>query len=290
MCSNLNVSSCLKSNNYARSQLLNAIFLTALTFIVYWPVLKYFFVGDDWIILNIFKHEIVDNWLKLFIYVVPDPSSCRPIALLFDLLRYKVFGLNPFFFNISGLFIHAVNSVLVVHIAKKITRNNIIGWSAGYLYAFSVYIHITPLTWSVAGIYEVLGAFFLYTTLILFLNGRFRVSAVVYLLAVFSKPSTLFAPFILLIFLKFNNNGKNETWIASFKKLIWHFIILFTFFIHILNFIFFIHSSHGGIALSLWGPHLFDKFLWYISLIPRAILPSGSAQVIFVVYALLAML
>ncbi|MBU0634023.1 MAG: hypothetical protein KKA52_03055, partial [Candidatus Omnitrophica bacterium] len=42
--------------------------------------------------------------------------------------------------------------------------------------------------------------------------------------------------------------------------------------------------------LSLWGPHLFDKFLWYISLIPRAILPSGSAQVIFVVYALLAML
>ncbi|MFH2145948.1 MAG: hypothetical protein ABII75_07995, partial [Candidatus Omnitrophota bacterium] len=65
MCSNLNVSSCLKSNNYARSQLLNAIFLTALTFIVYWPVLKYFFVGDDWIILNIFKHEIVDNWLKL---------------------------------------------------------------------------------------------------------------------------------------------------------------------------------------------------------------------------------
>ncbi|MBU1926140.1 MAG: hypothetical protein KKB82_09515 [Candidatus Omnitrophica bacterium] len=258
--------------------------------IIYRPVIRYCFIGDDWVYLNIFTG--INGWggIKSLFLTCDHIASYRPLAHLFALMLYNLFGSKHIVFNISVLLIHCINSLLVVFIVKKIINKDMIAWATGFLYAFAVNILIYTMVWSLTGHQETLGALFLYAGIALFLNKKFTLSAAAYLLAVLSKPSAFILFFIILVLFILDDENKKRFWVNVFKKLPLHFIIGVVYLIFSVNNVFISHPPPQMIKLSLWGPHLFDKFLWYISLIPRAILPSGSAQVIFVVYALLAML
>ena len=169
--------------------LLISVSLAACVCLVYWRVLAYPFVQDDWGQLKALIHTdapaILSNALS-----IEGRLFYRPISLVYFMLYYKTFGLNPLYFHIIGLTIHLLNSLLVVFITRKLTGNHAISASAGLIYACAVTVHLDPLLWMV-GFIDLSATLFYLGSLSLFLSGRRFASAAAFGLGLLSKESVI---------------------------------------------------------------------------------------------------
>jgi len=110
---------------------------------LYWPLTKYFFFQDDFILLSMAGS--VKNWWDVFRF--SDVIFWRPLSvqIYFNLAR-SLFGLEPFWYHFISLVLHLINSLLVWKLVNKLSKNTSISWLSGFLFATSP-IHFMSQIW-----------------------------------------------------------------------------------------------------------------------------------------------
>jgi tetratricopeptide (TPR) repeat protein len=186
---------------------LAVIGLTGLVFLVYSGSLFGDFVFDD-------RPVIIDNdKIKSFRYLpeffthgvwystkIQLADTYRPLFLVFLMLNYKLWGLNPFGFHLTNILFHAANSVLVFFLVRRMLQEEVLIPFIGAS-IFAVHpVNTESVSW-ICGLTDPLAVFFLLLSFLCYLKykesgkaGSLALSAVLYLFAIMSKEAVLLFP------------------------------------------------------------------------------------------------
>ncbi|MBF0385800.1 MAG: tetratricopeptide repeat protein [Candidatus Omnitrophica bacterium] len=130
----------------------------------------------------------------------------RPLVAVSFLLEKKLFGLNPFYFLLTNLILHAFNAVFVYLIVSSLTKERRVGFLTGLVFA------VHPIHWeavsNISGRAVLLCAFWSFLSFIFYLISTRRnyswvlhgVSLLFFSLALFSKEEAVMLPFIIVCF------------------------------------------------------------------------------------------
>ena len=116
-------SKAMPAGETASRNLLPALAIAVLTFVLYYPTLHIYFLTDDFGCLHAFHHPSLHLFLKMFhtdlAQVVEGETGqeIRPFYALFFMIGYKFFGLHPFGYHLAAVFLHILNALLVFRIA-----------------------------------------------------------------------------------------------------------------------------------------------------------------------------
>ncbi len=260
-----------------------ALAVPAVVGLVYWRVLRYPFIQDDWGQLGGLINADTLSYLS-DILSVKGKLFYRPLSLAYFLLCYRLFGLNPLPFHVIGLVIHSINSLLVVFIARRLTGNIAISWFAGLIYAAAVTVHLDPLLWLV-GFYDLSASLFYLASIALFLARRRWLSAAAFGLGLLAKESAVVLAPVLLLILLYAIRGVRKALAGVCRDLWPHALILAAYFLV---------RTGGGLSpfslrpgepysMRLSGVHVFKnafRYAWWglETVTPFRSIDSGSAR------------
>ncbi len=255
------------------------LFLLALVgsiFFVYWKTIGYTFIQDDWNIL--YKLHTFGSFEFLRSAWLPASDSFyRPIGAIYMVLLYNIFGINPVGFHIFALLIHCVNAILITLITLQFIKEVTVACSVGFLYALSIAVHLDPLMWMV-GAFDLLGALFLFSSILFFLKKKNSLSLISFILAILTKEATTILPGILYGILITRLEKEKITFrnlLAQIPKLKYYALALLLFFLiryQSLNQI--SDNGENPYAMSMIGIHVVDNIVNYANWIFEAIIPS----------------
>jgi hypothetical protein len=172
--------------------------LAGVMLVAYWRVLHFPFIQDDWGWIYRFQTEGLSTFLKS-IFAVKGVLFYRPLAELYLYLMYRAFGADPLPFHIVALLLHVGGACLVVAIVRRVTRDDVIAWAAGFVYALAVAIVLESLLWAV-GIFDVGGVFFFLLSTYLFVKERPLASAFAYVIGCLFKDTVIVLPVVLFAY------------------------------------------------------------------------------------------
>ncbi|MCH5687935.1 hypothetical protein LWM68_28920 [Niabella sp. W65] len=162
------------------------------TFCAYSPVTAIFFSkpDDPWMLLKSEKVILDLDWK--YIIAIFDPSGeiqYSPLNTLYYSLIYKINGFDPYYFHLSALVLHCVNSLLVYLASKKllhyfkIGKADVIAYTITFLWSIHP-LNVESVVWISASKVLLFG-FFTLLSLISFLNGIEKQKVSSFLLVVF---------------------------------------------------------------------------------------------------------
>lgn len=203
-----------------RNNIFIIVSFLAIVFLSFWiykdSVSAYFF-QDDWFSLRISQAQTKGEFFSFFL-PRPDVIYYRPLGMQvpFFFLQ-KLFGVNPLPFHLVQLFTHALNSILVYILVRRILKKDTLALLSSFLYATSS-IHYIPFYWFSTFAF-VLGPTFFFSSYIFFLlfseKGKhvyFFLSLLLFTTGLFVNEMIIVAPFIfgLYIFI-FNKKEAKKT-------------------------------------------------------------------------------
>ena len=183
------------------------IILLLLVALAFANTLQNSFVFDDaWLIVNNPKIDIPLKELPSFFTTPMFKASgltqakemyYRPITSLFYVLNYKIWGLNPAGYHLTGILIHLMSAIILYGTGLLLfDKNKLISLMAASIFA----VHpITSEPMGVATAGDIIYGFFVITLIYFFLKERKYLSWFVFSLAMFSKEAAVLLPFALLI-------------------------------------------------------------------------------------------
>jgi hypothetical protein len=187
---------------------LSALALVALTAVVFWRALHFYFLSDDFIILKAVSSSSRPG-LRALLTATGGDGFYRPLSTLSLALNATWARFDPAAWHASALALHIANSLLVLGLALRLCSSRLAALFAAALFA----IHGTrpeAAVW-ISGRPDLLAAFFLLCGLLLFVHsmgqtlakGRwFRVMSLIsMILAILSKEVAYVFPVLLLAFL-----------------------------------------------------------------------------------------
>jgi len=221
-----------------RSVYLLAFFVSFLAFVVYLPALRNGFViwDDEWVVMN--NLHIQTLTVASFKWALTDLSFSlwQPAAWISHVIDYAIWGLNPLGHHLSGIVLHAINAFLVVSVvvllleawrttlmrrglSEGLDRRMILAAAGvtGVLFALHP-LQVEPAVW-ISGRTDLICALFYLLSVIayvrrvtggamgpapgisgrFFLDRRYILSFVFFLLALMGKPSAVTLPLVLIL-------------------------------------------------------------------------------------------
>lgn len=181
------------------------LLLTIVTLHCYWNSLNGDFLSDD-IILVTRNYDIrsLSNIPSLFTRdyfgAGHNDKIYRPIIHLSLALNYYFGGLNTFGYHLVNLILHLLNGLLVYRLTLHYTEGRDIAF-LNSLFFLAHPVRTEAVTW-VSGRSELLSAFFFLACWLAFTQlkrGRYIVTSILFLLALFSKESTAILPAVILM-------------------------------------------------------------------------------------------
>ncbi|MDD3374322.1 MAG: tetratricopeptide repeat protein [Candidatus Omnitrophica bacterium] len=158
----------------------------------------------------------------------------RPLVTLSFALNYRWFGFNPFFFNLTNLFLHLLVSLLVFKSVSLILKNKVLGFLTALLFVIHP-INAEAVSY-IAGRSILLCAFFEWSSFILYCLFREKKKIVYYALSLFcfclallSKESSVMLPFVLLAYEFFIKNFVRRDILKLVKNISPFFVLLVTY-------------------------------------------------------------
>lgn len=170
-----------------------ALLSVAAGLIVYWPALNGGFVWDD---LNALRQSATIG--SAYDVVVPPPEIprfyYRPVVFLSYIIDASVVSRdNPYWFHVSSLVLHLLNTLLVFFLARRWFKNDLVVVAGGAL-LFAIFpTHVESVAW-ISGKSDVIMTTFLLTAALLHLDGRAWVmwlGSAALLLALLSKETAV---------------------------------------------------------------------------------------------------
>jgi len=183
--------------------------LILLTFIAYWEVKDNEFIKFDdpqYITINPYvksglNYESI-RWAFSTLHV--DAFYWHPITWLSHMLDCQLFGLDPSWHHISGLFIHVINTLLLYILLRYITGHV---WPSAFVAAlFALHpLHVESVAWA-AERKDLLSALFWILATIAYAAYikspklfRYLLALFLFALGLMSKPMVVTLPFVLLL-------------------------------------------------------------------------------------------
>lgn len=225
--------SCLKKSTSYFSPI---VIIVLASMVLYANTLKNGFVYDDWIVIveNLQIREL-DNLPKLIqkdYFYISREGSYRPLATFTYFIDYAIFGLKPWGYHLTNVFLHAMNGALLYIFLTTFFRREAISrplqshsiFTNRALLASLIFLVHPVLTEPVNAISyreDLLVFFFFIASLTLYikaratLNKRFSVmlclfSYLTYFLALLSKEMAITLPLIIYCYDWFNNKKKRS--------------------------------------------------------------------------------
>src|SRR2546429_472198 len=200
------------------------LILAAITLIVFYPALGFFFSRDDF---GFFPRASYQWWDLQHILAPYVGWFYRPVSQqLFFYLGYKAFGLNSFWFHLINVFFHFLNSVLLYLIILRLTKNKLASL-VGASFFVANRVHLMSVYW-ISAFSEVGAAFFYFLTFLLFLRYLdtkkliyISVSLPLFILGLFSKEMLVTIPLVMALYLLiFGKFQKTKGWFIQNGKII----------------------------------------------------------------------
>jgi Flp pilus assembly protein TadD len=207
-----------------------AFLVSLLVFAVYLPALKNGFVNWDdpmWVVGNPHIRSLDREFIVWALTDIKAAGNWHPITWLSLGLDHAIWGMDPFGFHLTGIFLHAVNSGLVVWLAQTLlTRAGsfqavtflngrtvpIAAVTAGLLFGLHP-ANVEPASW-IADRRDLLCALFSLLTLVSYvrhaaaqpggqagtvLTGNYFAALIFFALALGSKATAIMLPFVLFL-------------------------------------------------------------------------------------------
>lgn len=239
---------------------------------LYWPLTKYYFFQDDFILFNI--AQSTTHWIDAFQF--SNVIFWRPLAVqgYFTIARH-FFGLNPFYYHLTSLVFLIINALLVWIIVAKAVKNVTIGWLTGFLFATSS-THFMSQIW-IGEFPILLGMFFWLCVLAIGIRwiehpgwGKLFLITTLYIAGLLSHELVIFFPLLLLSVIIFSKKSLRE----GLSNLYQQKTMLFILFVPLIGYLtlrlFIFPISTGGEYLILFGwnaiKSLWWYFLWFLNL------------------------
>ena len=124
------------------------LLITLLTFAFYYPAL----LGDltNWDDLVYIKDNPFIKALSAenlsAIFSTNYMGNYHPLAMLSLTIDYQLYGFNPFGFHLTNLFLHILNSLLLLFILKELTGKMLIGAFAALIFGVHAF-HVESVAW-----------------------------------------------------------------------------------------------------------------------------------------------
>lgn len=212
--------------------------LTALlTIAVYARSLGFFFAFDDLVL--VVHNPTIHSWRYLPDYFTRDlwqnvqaaTGYYRPMILLWFRINDAVFGLQPAWWHLTNVLVHATGSVLVLRLARRITNRPGIAVVAGLLFAVHP-VHVETVAW-ISDVVDALLTVFFVAGVLCFLRSRngsrlwFASSVLCYGCAMLCKEPGFMLPAVLFLHVLIMEGRKaDEGWarllLRGFLAIAWY--------------------------------------------------------------------
>jgi hypothetical protein len=212
--------------------LLTAI-IYSLVFALYYKGLTYFFIRDDLLILYTVKK--ITTWQELKIHFI-NKHLYRPLVWVYFLITYRLFGLNPIGYHLVNISTHALNGILLYFVMRKITRNKLLSFLAGFIF-ITRYSHFYDVLW--IAVVDTRMTLFSLLTILFYLKSTekkffLHFSIASYIVAICLKEFPVVIPPLLFLYdwgLSHNFSLQIKEVANIIKKQLGHWIILLTYFV-----------------------------------------------------------
>jgi len=186
--------------------MLYLLVIVGLTFTAYSFMVNEAFktMDDEFCIVNNAEIKDLRNVGKLFTHCFFGAGSYyRPLVSLSFMLEYHVFGLSPFYFYLTNIFIHLATSLLVFALMRIILRRDILAFAAALLFA------LHPVQWeavsNIPGRAILLAAFFTVNAFLLFCRREENkwaiwISLASFILGLLCKETAAVLPLVLVAY------------------------------------------------------------------------------------------
>ncbi len=188
-----------------------SLLLAAIGCAVYANAVVHPFVHDD-IVFIVQNPSIgrVDDMANVFLHHTPSAIAganayYRPILEVIYRLEYRLFGLNPHAYHAMNVLLHAINGVLVFFLLSRLRLARGMAWVVAAL--FLLHPVQSESVACVAGISNIAAAFFVLVCLNCYVRGRPLWALAAFILALFTKESTLVLPLCVMAVDGFMNPG-----------------------------------------------------------------------------------
>jgi hypothetical protein len=247
--------------------------LVSFVFFCYWPLTRYFFSQDDFYFLEKASQGLRASMEQHF---NARPGHFRPLTKGFYFLgTWPLFGMNPLPYHVVSLVLHALNSILVGALLRRLGVSRVISWVAALLFAANG-IHLEAVAW-ISCVQQLLGATFALSALIWGLDAlatrsrvRLILATLAYALALGSYEQTLAVP-LLLIAWQWSRHGWRVALRACGGQLFPMLLLLFAYGGYMLG----IRGLPGSGPYEMWiGSNVLDNFRQY----------AGSVFAIWLIY------
>ncbi len=190
-----------------RPELLIYLFLLLATLVIYGQVRHYDFVNFDdreVILGNVHVRDGLTlaglSWAFTSFYA----ANWFPVTWISHMLDFQLFGLDPGWHHLTNVLIHALSTLLLFAVMKRMT--GALWQSAFVAFVFALHpLHVESVAW-VSERKDVLSAFFWFLTLWAYLDyverpkvGRYALVLVAFSLGLMSKQMIVTLPFVLLL-------------------------------------------------------------------------------------------
>lgn len=197
---------------------LTALFVTLITFFLYFSALQNGFVNwDD--NLYIYENTYIRSINTRLLYWIPEVIIWHPITMFSFAIDYAFWELNPFGYHLTNNLLHSINTflvfILVIRLAVYSDSNNNVGKKSVITalitsLLFGIHpLHVESVAW-ISERKDVLSAFFCLLTLLSYLRYKisntirkkvmyYALCLILFTLALMSKPMSVSLPAILLI-------------------------------------------------------------------------------------------
>ena len=194
--------------NAWRSLGTDAVLIISLTVVAYLPALRGEFVFDDHELITENRMVKAGDGLYRFWFTAEAPDY-RPLTWSLWWLEWRLWGDNPFGYHVVNVLLHAVDSVLVWLILRRLKIPG--AWLAGLVFAIHP-VNVATVAW-ISEQKNTLSMFFFAVTILLYLRfdeeGRpprtgirgwrwYGLSLTACLLALLSKTAVVMLPVVLL--------------------------------------------------------------------------------------------
>lgn len=190
-------------------------------------------------------------------------GSYRPLRSVIYAVYYSLWQENPFFYHLSGLFLHILITVVVYLLLDSLFKNRKLAFIGGLLFGLHP-IHTEAVDW-IASSMDLIGVVFFFLSFYLFLKAKSEVknpknyylaSVFFALLAFLGNELTLTLPILILFYMSFVLR-------FNFKKIKEEFSLVFPYFFIAVLFLFLRAFIVKG-ALGAQGFVLFNSFYYTV--------------------------
>jgi len=244
--------------------------LIVLIVLCYFPLVRYFFAQDDFMLIYMSTRQLGEELAKTF---GAAPYHFRPLTeFLYFAGAYKLFGLNPMPYHIISLLIHLANTVLVYLVLRNLRIGSASALVSSALFGMSVaWLHvvgwITCIQQLAPQLFVLLSIWFALQALRDGSRSKWTLSAVAYLATLFSYEQQMLAPVLIWLIAVLGLSGSvkranRRLSITQGIKALWlHFAILA---IYSAIRVFYKGMPEEGRAKFLYESNVFDNLVQYL--------------------------